>query len=419
MNLDRRTLVKGAAAAAATAALPARIGQAQAGKKISILTWNIPDQADLINAWIKAFQTKHQGVEVEWLDKKGPELPTFYQTQLVAGTPPDIINTQGALWLEYAANGALQDLTDHFKNDPEVKDRFQKDYLANWTYEGKNFMFPFYITKTLLFWNKSMFKEAGLAGPPETFDQVMQYAAKMAGGEKTGFITLNFDWLFWPLFAANDIKLLTPDMKQAAFNTPQAQELVAKLAKATDSGAINKVSWTGRWVENNGAFAAGNVGMHHAHSPAFFFVRGQGKWVNPETLGAAHFPGGWSTPNSHGLGISKGSKSPELAYEFLKMITNDEWTKRFATERKVLTGNVRTDTAVLQEMKTSDPLAEQVLRTQIELTDRQVGNWATPVDSQLKEAFYPELQSALLGRVSAKDALAEAERKVNRVLRRA
>ena len=109
-----------------------------------------------------------------------------------------------------------------------MKERFNKDYLANWAYEGKNYMFPFYITKTLLFWNKSMFKEAGLSGPPETFDQVMEYAAKMAGGEKTGFITLNFDWLYWPLFAANKIELLTPDMKRAAFNTPQAQELVAQ-----------------------------------------------------------------------------------------------------------------------------------------------------------------------------------------------
>lgn len=419
MSFDRRTVIKGAAAAAATLALPAHVGRAQSGKKISILTWNIPDQADLINGWIKAFQEKHAGVEVEWLDKKGPELPTFYQTQLVAGTPPDIINTQGALWLEYAANGALQDLTPLIQNDSELKDRFNKDYLANWAYEGKNYMFPFYITKTLLFWNKTMFKEAGLSGPPQTFDQVMEYASKMAGGEKTGLVTLNFDWLFWPLFAANKIDLLSPDMKRAAFNTPQAQELVARLAKATETGAINKVSWTGRWVENNGAFAAGNVGMHHAHSPAFFFIRGQGKWVNPDTLGAAHFPGGWSTPNSHGLGISKGSKNPELAYEFLKMITNDQWTKRFATERKVLTGNTKTDLAVLQEMKATDPLAELVLRTQIEMTDKLVGNWPIALDSQVKEAFFPELQSALLGRVSAKDALTEAERKVNRVLRRA
>ena len=170
MTFDRRTVLTGAAAAAATLALPAHIGRAQSGKKISILTWNIPDQADLINAWIKAFQEKHQGVEVEWLDKKGPELPTFYQTQLVAGTPPDIINTQGALWLEYAANGALLDLTKHVKDDPEMANRFNKDYLANWTYEGKNFMLPFYITKTLLFWNKTMFQEADLSGPPKTFD---------------------------------------------------------------------------------------------------------------------------------------------------------------------------------------------------------------------------------------------------------
>jgi hypothetical protein len=154
----------------------------------------------------------------------------------VAGTPPDIINTQGALWLEYAANGALQDLTPFIQSDPELKDRFNKDYLANWAYEGKNYMFPFYITKTLLFWNKTMFKEAGLSGPPQTFDQVMEYASKMAGGEKTGLVTLNFDWLFWPLFAANKIDLLSPDMKRAVFNTPQAQELVARLAKATETG---------------------------------------------------------------------------------------------------------------------------------------------------------------------------------------
>ena len=89
MRFDRRTVLKGAAAGAATIALPAHIGRAQTGKRISILTWNIPDQADLINAWIKAFQDKHAGVEVEWLDKKGPELPTFYQTQL--GAPQQLL----------------------------------------------------------------------------------------------------------------------------------------------------------------------------------------------------------------------------------------------------------------------------------------------------------------------------------------
>jgi hypothetical protein len=41
-----------------------------------------------------------------------------------------------------------------------------------------------------------------------------------------------------------------------------------------------------------------------------------------------------------------------------------------------------------------------------------------PFDAQLKDAFYPEIQNAVLGRKSAKAALADAERAVNRVLSR-
>ena len=100
--LSRRKLIQGAAGAAATLGLPAL---AQAPKKISFLTWNIIDQEPMIRGWIARFLKDRPGVEVEWLDKKGPEIPVFYQTQLAAGTPPDVINTQGALGLEYAEIG--------------------------------------------------------------------------------------------------------------------------------------------------------------------------------------------------------------------------------------------------------------------------------------------------------------------------
>jgi ABC-type glycerol-3-phosphate transport system substrate-binding protein len=387
-------------------------------KKISILTWNIPHLKDLIAAWGAEFKTR-TGAELEWLDKKGTELPAFYQTQLVAGTPPDIINTQGALWLEYAASGALMDLTPMFEKEPDVKARYNADYLANWTLEDRNFMFPFYITKTLLFYNKKLFGEAGLSGPPQSFDELLASASKVKGGEKTGMLTLNFDWLYWPLMKMNGIELLSPDLKEPAFNTDVTRAVVERLAAGSADGTINKISWTGRWVEPNGAFAAGTVGMHHAHSPALFAIRGQGPWVSQETLGAAHAPGGWATPNSHGLGISKGSKSPELAWEFLKLITEEEWAYRFGTTYKVLPGHAVADPKIIASFAKDDPLAVEVLTTQLEHTDKLVGNWRTPADSKIKEAFWPELQSALLGQKGAKEALDEAERKVARVLRRA
>jgi len=387
-------------------------------KKISFLTWNIADQEELFKEWIAEFKKIRPDVDVEWLDKKGPEFPAYYQTQVIAGTPPDIINTQGGLWLEYAAAGGMVDLTPYMAKEAEVRKRFNADYLANWTYEGKNYMLPFYISKTLLFYNKTMFKEAGLAGPPQSFEQMMDYAGKMSKGDKTGMLTLNFDWLYWPFFKMNGVELLSPDLKKATFNTPKAVQTLEALAKATADGGINKISWTGRWVEPNGAFAAGNVGMLHAHSPAFFFIRGQAPWLNAETFGVAHVPGGWATPNSHGLGISKGSKHPDIAWEFLKMVTSEKWTAKFSERRKVLTGNIASDTTTLEKMRKDDPLAASVLQTQLEQTDKLTGNWRLAQDSRVKNAFYPEIQNAVLGRKTASEALKEAETKVNRALAR-
>ena len=409
--LGRRSLLQAAAASALAA--PAI---AQTRKKISFLSWNIIDQEDMIRGWIKSFEAANPGAEVEWLDKKGPELPPFYQTQLAAGTPPDVVDTQGALWLEWAANDVLLDLTPHMG---EVQGRYNADYLAGWQWEKRTWLVPFYVTKTLMYWNKPMFQKAGIAGPPASFDAILDDAAKMASADSTGFLTLNFDWLYWPLFAMNGVELLTPDLKRPAFNTAKAVEVVDRLAKSSQSGAVNKISWTGRWVEPNGAFAAGNVGMLHAHSSAYVFVKGQGNWINADTLGVGHAPGYWATPNNHGLGISKGSKNPDLAWAFIKHVTANQQAAQLAANRRILTGNAAVDQALLDKLKTEDPLIHAVLQTQVEHTDKMVGIWPTPLDSRIKDAFWPELQSALLGRKPAKQALADAERRVSRELARA
>src|SRR5580698_8099209 len=348
--MDRRTVLKTGVAAAGVLAMPAYL-KAQSNKKLSILTWNIADQEALFKEEFADFQKSNPGVEIEWLDKKGPDLPAFYQTQLVAGTAPDIIDLQGELWVEWAANGALLDLTPYFQKEPEFVKLYNPDYMSTFVYEKKNYLIPFYISKTLLYYNKLMFKEAGLSAPPKNFDEIITFSEAMAKGEKTGFLTLNFDWLYWPLFKMNGIELLSPDLKQAAFNTPQAIEVLTKLAKATESGAINKISWTGRWVEPNGAFAGNTVGMLHAHSAAYFFVKGQGRWINEDTLGVAQTPGYWATPTNHGFGIAKGSKNPDLAWAFIKHMAGNRWATELAGIRSLLTANVAADRAELETIR--------------------------------------------------------------------
>src|SRR6266480_1163651 len=416
-HMDRRTILKAGVAVAGTWAAPAYLS-AQSNKKLSILTWNIADQEALFKEEFADFQKANPGVEIEWLDKKGPDLPAFYQTQLVAGTAPDVVDLQGAIWVEWAANGALLDLTPFIQNEPGFLKLYNPDYMSSFVYDKKNYVIPFYIAKTLLFYNKVMFKEAGLAAPPKSFDELITFSQAMAKGEKTGFLTLNFDWLYWPLMKMNGIELLTPDLKKPAFNTPEAAAVLEKLAKATDSGAINKIAWTGRWVEPNGAFAGGNVGMLHAHSSAYFFVKGQGRWINPDSLGAVQAPGDWSTPTNHGFAVSKSSKNPELAFALIKHLTSTKWATRLAEIRRVLTANIEADRAGLAKVQAEDPLAHAVLQTQLQHTDKMTGNWPLANDAQIKDAFWPEFQNAVLGRKEAKTALADAERAVTRVLRR-
>jgi ABC-type glycerol-3-phosphate transport system substrate-binding protein len=415
--MDRRTILKTGVAAAGTLAMPPYL-RAQSSKKLSILTWNIADQEALFKEEFADFQKLNPGVEIEWLDKKGPDFPAFYQTQLVAGTAPDVVDLQGALWVEWAASGALLDLTPYVAKDPDFVRLYNPDYMSGFVYDRKNYVIPFYIAKTLLFYNKLMFKEAGLSAPPKDFDEIISFSTAMAKGEKTGFLTLNFDWLYWPLLKMNGIDLLTPDLRKPAFNTSEAIAVIDRLAKATEAGGINKIAWTGRWVEPNGAFAAGTVGMLHAHSAAYFFVKGQGRWINPDTLGAVQAPGDWSTPTNHGFAVSKTSKNPDLAFALIKHMTSTKWATRFSEIRRVLTANVEADNAGLAKVRAEDPLAHAVLQTQLEHTDKMTGNWPLPNDAQIKDAFWPEFQNAVLGRKDAKTALADAERAVTRVLRR-
>jgi ABC-type glycerol-3-phosphate transport system substrate-binding protein len=416
--LKRRDVLAGAAAVATTTALPKKIYAQTGSRKLSLLTWNIIDMEPLFKQWFATFQSQNPGVEIEWLDKKGPELPAFYQTQLTAGTPPDIIDIQGGLGLEWAGQGALMDLTPMLADEPAVKNRFDPAYLANWVFEGKNYLIPFYVAKTLLFYNKPMFKVAGIEYAPKSLDDILAYAKAMTGGDRTGFLTLNFDWLYWPLFKMQGVDLLTADLKKPNFNTPAGIETADKLAKATGDGSINKISWTGRWVEPNGAFASGTVGMLHAHASSYFFVKTQGSWISPDTIGIGEVPGFWSTPNVHGFAISKGAKNPELAWAFLKFVTDKSQAMQFAKGRTLTTGNVEVDKAFLAEVERTNPTDAAVLRTQISHTDKLTGNWPLGNDAAVKNIVWAEMQNTFLGRRPAKEALADAEKKVERELRR-
>ena len=99
--------------------------------------------------------------------------------------------------------------------------------------------------------------------------------------------------------------------------------------------------------------------------------------------------------------------------------TGDRVAGAFSSNRRILTGVTAIDRALMDRLAREEPLAAAVLRTQYEHTDKQCGNWPLANDSRVKDGFWPEFQSAMLGRKDAKTALGDAERRVSRELRRA
>ena len=47
------------------------------------------------------------------------------------------------------------------------------------TFEDKQWAVPYYPSATVLFYRKDMLEQAGLSGPPETWDQFKEYAAAL------------------------------------------------------------------------------------------------------------------------------------------------------------------------------------------------------------------------------------------------
>jgi ABC-type glycerol-3-phosphate transport system substrate-binding protein len=394
---------------------------ALAQKTLTFLTWNAPSNAPMFKDWIETFEAQNPGVKVQWVDKPGTEWPAYYQTQLVAGSPPDLINVQANLWVEYATNDVILDLSDRLKKEPEVHARYNPDFLRHWQLDGRQYLLPYYVNKTVMFYNKPLLESAGVKAMPKTLDELLEVSRKVAGTgqQNAGLLSLNFDWMYWPLFAAAGVEFTTADGSRAAFNTPQALQVLNKLAKATADGAISKVSWTGRWRENNAAFASGTVAMYLAHGGAYWNFKNAAKWVSRDTIGVGEFPGRWGVVLPHGWAISKGSKNPDLAWAFLKHITSDEVAGRTAKRLIRGTGNKKADAALREHLKSEDPRGLDIIDVHSASFDRVTGGPKSPVDAQLQEVFWPEIQSALLGQKEPKQALDDAEARVNRLLRRA
>ena len=113
---------------------------------------------------------------VNWND-----FDTKVQTMVQNRQYPDI--TEGDYFSNYAQEGLLFKASDVLSAPGNMMPAFSK--LGS--YGGAQYGIPFTTSSRAFFYNKKLFTQAGLAGPPKTWDELMADAAKIKALGKIGY----------------------------------------------------------------------------------------------------------------------------------------------------------------------------------------------------------------------------------------
>jgi len=212
----------------------------------------------------------------------------------------------------------------------DYKDQINKGHLKAGTLDGKEYVLPFVLDLSMLFWNKELFKEAGLdpEKAPSTLAEFAADAKKVQAlnkpdtyGTATGLNCggcLVFTW-FPSIWASGD-QVMNSAGTESQLNGKNAQEVYKIWADLQKSGTILPSSTDEAGPTWTAAFSEGKVGT----------------MLFPATLlsslsfdaGVAGIPGvdgGASTfVGGDGIGVSKDSKKAAQAWNFLNWMMSED-----------------------------------------------------------------------------------------------
>jgi len=183
---------------------------------------SVNDNGRFIDEMAVEFEKNHPNVKVNHIDIPFAQyLPTLLQ-QTLTKTLPDIIMADNPSVPQLIKAGTYKDLTDKVKEwGLENWEDFFKGHQEVTSSEGKIYAFQFTTNSCALFYRKSLLDKAGIANPPETWQELKEDSKKIK--EVLGINAFGFDasateggtWQFEPFLWSNGGSLLELDQPEA------------------------------------------------------------------------------------------------------------------------------------------------------------------------------------------------------------
>jgi len=240
-------------------ALAARDGAtAKRDDPVTVTFWNGftgPDRPAL-EGLVKQFNAAHPDIKV-----KMSIMPwdVFFQKLLpsFASNKGPVLAAMDSVQLpRFATKGVFQDLGDLIGDSKLDTSKLVKSAYDAGKWEGKQYGIPMNFTTLLLYWNKGMFKAAGLNPnkPPTTWAQWASYAQKLTKDkngdgkpEQYGLALADHETVpMWPILIwGGGGQVVSPDGEKAMLNDPKTVKAVQYWSNLVLNKKISPVGLSG------------------------------------------------------------------------------------------------------------------------------------------------------------------------------
>ncbi|WP_160685883.1 ABC transporter substrate-binding protein [Clostridium sp. C2-6-12] len=393
---------------------------AQKEGKTVVEFWHYWDgnNGNAINELVNKFNSENKDIEVKTIFVTSDQLMTKLQTAISSNTVPSIAAADISGMAKLRSSGKLLELDKYIQQNNIKVGNFYESLLEYGKQDNKLYSLPVSTNNLALFYNKDLFKEAGLnpENPPKTWEELELYSQKIISKDPTNYgfefytqVGDNGEGLTWQLqpylwqTGADFIK----DGK-AAFNNENGEKALNFLVKLINE----KVSPVGSWDD----FAKGKCAMVV-----------DGSWMTGIWKDSVKFDFGTSmipvpSDNQYATNMggeqifafNKTEKENDAAAKFIAYITSAE--TQIEWDKKTFFMPIRKDVAenadYLNWIKSTEPRL-------MPFVEQQKYAHARPSIIEYPAAsleFAKCMEKAYYGKVSVKDALSSAEKAVNSAL---
>jgi multiple sugar transport system substrate-binding protein len=162
-------------------------GGSSSGKVEGEISLLVPEYSDNTEGFwrdlIGKFESANPGAKVKLQTVSWTDINQKVTTLVSTNQAPDILNLDA--YANFAGDKLLLPADDVLS--PDTQSDFIQKFADNGKYEGTQYGIPFVGSVRGLFYNKDMFKKAGIKEPPKTWDQLRADAEKIKAQGGTGY----------------------------------------------------------------------------------------------------------------------------------------------------------------------------------------------------------------------------------------